>query len=245
LDDNESDVVVLFACGNGLDDDGDGLVDLADPGCSDSLDNDESNPQSVIKFTNDPPRTAYVGISYLFDIDAVSSISNAVVFKKVSAPKNFVIKTNGEIEWLPLPGSIGWNIIKVSATDGYKTVYYEWKVLVESKAPKIEKKKDVLNIMNIRLNEGEMASAGNQLPVSLVFENNGGSNLDDLRITVSVPELGIFRRAGPFDLKRGETETKSVFLEIPVAAKKGSYELRITVGNDDIKRIKHRPIKVV
>jgi hypothetical protein len=31
-------------CANGLDDDGDGLVDLADPGCDSSADDDESNP---------------------------------------------------------------------------------------------------------------------------------------------------------------------------------------------------------
>jgi murein DD-endopeptidase MepM/ murein hydrolase activator NlpD len=37
-------VNALPACSNGKDDDGDGLVDLADPGCSGALDNDESNP---------------------------------------------------------------------------------------------------------------------------------------------------------------------------------------------------------
>lgn len=31
------------ACADGLDNDGDGLIDLADPGCSDALDNDETN----------------------------------------------------------------------------------------------------------------------------------------------------------------------------------------------------------
>jgi len=31
------------ACGDGIDNDGDGLTDLADPGCTDSADNDESN----------------------------------------------------------------------------------------------------------------------------------------------------------------------------------------------------------
>jgi hypothetical protein len=34
----------LPACSNGADDDGDGLTDLADPGCSGPLDNDESDP---------------------------------------------------------------------------------------------------------------------------------------------------------------------------------------------------------
>src|SRR2546423_11352596 len=34
----------LPACSNGSDDDGDGLVDMADPGCSGPLDNDESDP---------------------------------------------------------------------------------------------------------------------------------------------------------------------------------------------------------
>jgi hypothetical protein len=36
-------LAVLPACSNSQDDDGDGLVDLADPGCSGSLDNDEYN----------------------------------------------------------------------------------------------------------------------------------------------------------------------------------------------------------
>ena len=41
----ETDAAVMAAaCANGLDDDGDGLVDLDDPGCTDATDDDESDP---------------------------------------------------------------------------------------------------------------------------------------------------------------------------------------------------------
>ncbi len=37
----------LPACANGTDDDGDGAIDMADPGCSGATDNDESNPAAT------------------------------------------------------------------------------------------------------------------------------------------------------------------------------------------------------
>ncbi len=40
----------ITQCNNGIDDDGDGLIDLNDPGCSNSGDNDEGNPKNPAGF---------------------------------------------------------------------------------------------------------------------------------------------------------------------------------------------------
>jgi len=48
---------VLPACANLADDDGDGAVDMGDPGCSDPTDTDESNPVAPTTTTPDPSTT--------------------------------------------------------------------------------------------------------------------------------------------------------------------------------------------
>src|SRR3954470_23726821 len=46
---------VLPGCSNLADDDGDGAVDMGDPGCSGPLDGDESNPAPPTTTTPNPP----------------------------------------------------------------------------------------------------------------------------------------------------------------------------------------------
>jgi uncharacterized membrane protein len=55
-----------------------------------------------------------------------------------------------------------------------------------------------------------------------------------------VPDLGLVKRAGPFDLDDGKEELKELYLELPEWAEPGDYDIRITVSSKDIERTLHR-----
>lgn len=101
-------------------------------------------------------------------------------------------------------------------------------------------------------------SAGATFPVDIVLKNTGYNNLDDVYVTVMVPELGLQKSAYfgdivsvecddqfssvenynvDVDRKCNEDDDDSVagriFLNMPYDAKAGAYTLQVKVKNDD------------
>ena len=102
-----------------------------------------------------------------------------------------------------------------------------------------------IRIGNIGLSE-EFISAGETLETTTYLENNENyMNLKNVRITYIIPDLGIRKRVGPFDLKRNKDVLKKINLEIPPDTPPGEYDLRITVSNGQFNRVKYRVITVV
>ncbi|HIG96141.1 TPA: PKD domain-containing protein [Candidatus Woesearchaeota archaeon] len=87
-------------------------------------------------------------------------------------------------------------------------------------------------------------TAGDVAVVSFNLENEGFTELNDLKVTASIPELGVQRSAKVWKLGVGEVEDKEVFLEIPPDVDPGLYELRITVTNPNIRRVIYRDLYV-
>ena len=97
--------------------------------------------------------------------------------------------------------------------------------------------------------------AGASVPVDIVIKNLGRHELDDLIVSVSVPELGVEKRAYFGDLTPtdnedvfGEDATDAVerrlYLQIPVKAKSGIYELVVKASNDDVSESVKKAITV-
>ena len=89
-------------------------------------------------------------------------------------------------------------------------------------------------------------SAGQSVPVQIVLKNDGYNNLQDLYVTVSIPELGIQKQVYVGDLVTQEYKDSSssddndkvstmqtVTLDIPSTDKAGKYTLTVTASNDD------------
>ena len=64
-------------------------------------------------------------------------------------------------------------------------------------------------------------------------------------MTVVVQELGIWQTSRYVDLEMGRSDNAKVFFEIPTWAEPGEYDARITISNDDIRRVRHREFVVV
>ena len=102
-----------------------------------------------------------------------------------------------------------------------------------------------VRIGNIGLSK-EFISAGETLETTTYLENNENyMNLKNVRITYIIPDLGIRKRVGPFDLKRNRDVLKKINLEIPPDTPPGEYDVRITISNGQFNRVKYRVITVV
>lgn len=197
-----------------------------------------------ITFTNNPLTIAYVAVPYEFDLDAISSNSNSITFEKVNGPDSLTVGSNGQIEWLPLPHDIGVHTVKVKANDGSGVNYLEWAIDVKSKMSEQDPEINELSVIQIRFPNGYLIKSGSALAVSVMVENTGDYDLDDVRLQVSVPSLGLMRSVGPFDVDENDEEQRTVMLDIPKGVSEGEYELRIVIGNEDYRAVKYRPFGI-
>ncbi|GAF88734.1 unnamed protein product, partial [marine sediment metagenome] len=103
----------------------------------------------------------------------------------------------------------------------------------------IEPESKDLKIGSIRIPDN--IDAGGDLSVSINLGNDYMEELKDIKVTVVIPELGLRKQVGPFDL---DDESKKLVLEIPEYVNSGEYVARIVISNDKIRRVKHRIVVV-
>lgn len=87
-------------------------------------------------------------------------------------------------------------------------------------------------------------SDGNSLFMNINVNNEGAKDLEGLKASVYIYDLDIVLQTSPFDLDNGDTRGNQFFWDIPKGAKHGTYLARITVSNDDVKKVKHRLITI-
>lgn len=193
-----------YVCSDGVDNDGDGLIDMADPGCSSPQDDNESNtvtlPQCSDGIDNDGD-----GLIDLADPDCQNSSDND------EASEGTQPGGDEDVEILDPE-----QILYIGHIDVHSTTNTGY--------------------------EQEVADVGDELEVSVYIENIAPYNLEELKLTVYIDELGVWRTIGPFDLAEGEHTVKHIYLDIPVDAEPGYYNIRIVVQNSDLKRVKYRGV---
>ena len=92
--------------------------------------------------------------------------------------------------------------------------------------------------------------AGQISPVDIVLKNIGYNDLEDLYVTVRIPELSISRTAYFGDLVAEETsddeDTVSgrIYLEVPYDVASGIYTLEVEVANEDFSNIVEEQVAV-
>lgn len=90
----------------------------------------------------------------------------------------------------------------------------------------------------------EYTKVGEELVAVVNLENDDLSHMDKLKITVLIYDLALRKRIGPFDLRKNKEATKRVYIDVPGNTQPGFYTARITISNDDIRRVKHRWVYV-
>ena len=84
----------------------------------------------------------------------------------------------------------------------------------------------------------------------VVVENLAKSDLDDLRISLTIEELDLFTRSDLFDLDEvndlnDHRRGVYLFLDLPKDVPAGEYLVKIVVENDDVKRTFYRPVWIL
>lgn len=83
---------------------------------------------------------------------------------------------------------------------------------------------------------------GEEFKVLFDISNNYGKRLEDLHVIVSIPGLVETRTQKIAELKSGETVTKEFELDIPNNLNRDFEQLRVSVSNDEYKRIIYREL---
>lgn len=91
----------------------------------------------------------------------------------------------------------------------------------------------------IRYNEP--VTSGDELEMHVNMVNDYGENLEEVRVNVYIPDLGIVLPTNPSDIKDNDKIVKRIFWEtgdVPT----GEYLVRISASNKDIRNVKYRHI---
>lgn len=96
---------------------------------------------------------------------------------------------------------------------------------------KIDVPRNALKIEDVIFNPSNAVRAGSALLTTVRVENKGEKEQDDVKVTVSIPGLGITGTEYIEELDNGdeEEETEEIFLRVPKCAKAGNYEVMVDV----------------
>ncbi|MBI2665820.1 tandem-95 repeat protein, partial [Candidatus Woesearchaeota archaeon] len=182
--------------------------------------------------TSTPITDAFVDELYEYLVTATDEESLIYV---IDVPAGMTISEDGLIQWTPKEG--GNYPVIVTISDGEFEAVQEFTIFVE-------KIKFDMKIMTARLDKEEY-SPGEMVKLSLTLDNNGNKKIDDARVSLLLPELGVKKSSSLFDLRRGESKKMNVQVPLPYYVDEGAYLLKITVSNDDKYEAAYRYVYVV
>jgi len=224
-DDDESDGT--SQCQDGVDNDADGLTDMADPGCSSPQDNNESDGTSQCQDGVDNDAD---GLVDMVDPGCSSSTDDNESDGTSACQDGLDNDGDGLID-LADPGC-------ENPQDDGEFNYVEVSEPITDADLVIERMS-----INGDYSDGEVY-AGDVIFFAFDFRNRGDTDFDNLRLKVSIPELGISRRLGPFELDEGDDLHKTVSLDIPYYSEPGEYLVRAVLFDEEAKRVQHRYVTI-
>ena len=117
---------------------------------------------------------------------------------------------------------------------------------VSSKTVKIiVKEKPYQSLIVERTAFEEFLRAGDEQQLHITLENMGNIDIKDLKITVLVDTLGIWKKTPAFDIDAGDEKTLLLRFDIPFDAYEGTHYMRIVLSNDKIRRVLYRDFDII
>jgi hypothetical protein len=201
-------------------------------------------------FVSVPITEAYPDIEYKYDSDAEDPDKDVLTYSLLYGPNGITINSaTGMITWDPTFAHLGnCYPVSVQATDGMFNVTQDYSICVDK--PSVEKyPRRKLYIDTVRMNNMvyDEVTPCDSLDIDVSYENWGVYDVKRSTIRVTVYELGISRKIGPFNGPYLDRDyLKTVPMVIPEDAEPGVYTLRMALTtNDQVKRVKHRDFRVI
>ncbi len=103
---------------------------------------------------------------------------------------------------------------------------------------KIDVPRHAIGVEDVILSPGSTVKAGSSLLASVRLENKGEKDEEDVKVTFSIPDLGVSATDYIDEIENGdeEEETEELFLRLPRCAKPGTYAARVEVQFNDERR---------
>ncbi|MFW6378647.1 MAG: PKD domain-containing protein [Nanoarchaeota archaeon] len=91
----------------------------------------------------------------------------------------------------------------------------------------------------------ETARVGERFTVEVDVKNVAGEDLDDIRLIYTIPEIGVKFKSHAIDLDTDQRRTITIHEHIPYYLEPGIYYPRITLSDDEIRRVKYGYLEVI
>jgi hypothetical protein len=116
--------------------------------------------------------------------------------------------------------------VVISDRNGWENVY-NFQLLIDTK-------RHAVKIEDVVLNPGNAVKAGQALLATVRLENKGQKDEEDVKVTASIPALGVSASEYIEEVERDdEEETEELFLRMPKCAEPGIYEMTVDVWYND------------
>lgn len=99
-------------------------------------------------------------------------------------------------------------------------------------------------VEGIALTNDGFVKAGDALELWVSAENSANFDKEDVSVNAIIQELGIYETSGEFNLDAGDSAAKVLTLSLPEGTEPGTYDVRITISDDHVKRVIYRDIIV-
>ena len=86
---------------------------------------------------------------------------------------------------------------------------------------------------------------GDELPIHVAIENIGSYDIKNIKISAAILEFGEYVPCTEFEFEMRNKESQIITLIIPEDAQPGWYDVRFTVSDDEVRRVKHRDFLVI
>ncbi len=185
-------------------------------------------------FMSEPDTTATVDDEYLYQVVADDPEGEDITLW-INGPDGMEIDEDGMVSWTPeWRGNFD---VTIYASDGVYTSTQSYTIFVTELSSN-------LKYSNVMFDD-EVASAGDEVQLTVGLNNDGDKDLEDLEISVVIYELGVKYSSSNFDIDSNDQLSEQVTVEIPENAKEGVYDIRITVSNDEFSHVTHRTLRLV
>ncbi|MFH1589530.1 MAG: hypothetical protein ABIB43_03115 [archaeon] len=267
-DDEYNDPIIVYQCSDGLDNDGDGLIDFpSDPGCDSLTDDDEYNyvhvPEcrdgidndndGLIDYPNDP------GCESTEDDDEYND--PIIVYQCSDGIDN---DGDGLIDFPSDPGCDSltdddeYNYVHVpecrDGIDNDNNGYIDYPRDKGCDGPNDETEfteDDDGNDLALKITKVDIFGydyygvlSGEEMLVSITFENIGNKKINNLVVGAMFPELGIDQRFSIIDINAGKRKTVQSYMYIPEDVDPDEYYLNIYASNKDLRKTKYVPVMI-
>jgi hypothetical protein len=160
-------------------------------------------------------------------------------------------------EGLPGSGTYAWDtrrlpdqstyMIRLTASDGKNSAYAYTEcpfIVNNDKAEPEEPDDGKAEITVYRLGMEDRLMPYDTLWMRMSIENTGDRDLDDVRVSITIPDMGLRKTLGPFDLDEGRAKLLETYLDME-GADLGLYDIQIQIFNPEVRRTMYRELRIV